>query len=619
MNKAKETQPQREKSNRLALLWYAHPRIAILLSLVAINLAVILLFTAVLALLSGNGFLEELAYIFTYTMCSDGIYDFVNSQEDLACFIVKIVLTVVQMLIFSGALIGFSTDVIQSAIDRRLNNLGAIHLKGHYVFLNWSSIGPHIIYDLSFLEGEKNVVILCKEERADVINSIQNIFIENGKKTKGLRIFVKQGSPDSVKHLSDVSLGDARYVGVLAVECEDVGESSMSASDLCAVKTLFNILPIVKNANIVVETENADTVTKIESLLDTIDPQLNRRVIAFAHNRVLGHILGRVAVNSNYSALYHSLLSYDGCEFYGIPPMDVEEALQTFDGCIPIANYDDDDETDETGKTAVDRLYVLSYDKKLPRRKACASFVKPLPYRENVRKEDFTLFIFAETSKANFVVDELTRFNAASGSSIKVLSHTYQDDISAVIQEVAQTQGKKKILLLSDKSGNVGREDTDIFLSALALKLGGCLDENIEVLAEIVNPSNFNSLQNFGVMSVIVSNRIISLFMVQMLTHSGAKKFYRDIISTNGDNGTDMVDIDILKAEELFAFEGDTVAFSCKAELVQSFFAASGKTRNCIGVKFAGESEIRFLCDDMDAKKEIALRKSDELILVSYH
>jgi hypothetical protein len=78
------------------------------------------------------------------------------------------------------------------------------------------------------------------------------------------------------------------------------------------------------------------------------------------------------------------------------------------------------------------------------------------------------------------------------------------------------------------------------------------------------------------------------------------------------------VDIDILKAEELFSFEGDTVAFSCKAELVQSFFAASGKKRNCIGVKFAGESEIRFLCDDMDEQKEIALRKSDELILVSY-
>ncbi len=61
------------------LLWYSHPRAAIALSLVAVNLLVIALFTAILSIVSGNGFFEELAYIFTYTMCSDGIYDFVNS------------------------------------------------------------------------------------------------------------------------------------------------------------------------------------------------------------------------------------------------------------------------------------------------------------------------------------------------------------------------------------------------------------------------------------------------------------------------------------------------------------------------------------------------------------
>ena len=109
-------------------------------------------------------------------MCSDGIYDFVNSQEDIVCFTIKIVLTVLQMVIFSGALIGFTTDILQSTIDKRLNNLGKINLSDHYVLLNWSSIGAHLIYDLSFLEGEKNIVILSEEDREYVSNSIQNIF-----------------------------------------------------------------------------------------------------------------------------------------------------------------------------------------------------------------------------------------------------------------------------------------------------------------------------------------------------------------------------------------------------------------------------------------------------------
>ena len=175
---------EKKKSNKFLLLWYSHPRAAIALILVLVNLLVIALFTVILSIVSGNPFFDELAYLFTYTMCSDGIYDFVNNQDDLACFIIKIVLTVVQMVIFSGALIGFTTDVLQSTIDKRLRNAGKLILKNHYVFLNWSSIGPNLIYDLSFLEGDKTVVILSENDTEDVLTSIQNIFSENNVKMK---------------------------------------------------------------------------------------------------------------------------------------------------------------------------------------------------------------------------------------------------------------------------------------------------------------------------------------------------------------------------------------------------------------------------------------------------
>ena len=55
------------------------------------------------------------------------------------------------------------------------------------------------------------------------------------------------------------------------------------------------------------------------------------------------------------------------------------------------------------------------------------------------------------------------------------------------------------------------------------------------------------------------------------------------------------------------------------SELVQSFYAASEKTRTCIGVKRAGASQIEFLCNNMDEQREIALRRQDELILINYH
>ena len=609
----------KEKTNKFMLLWYSHPRTAIALSLVAINLVVIFIFTTILSLISGNQFFDELAYIFTYTMSGDGIYDFVNQQEDLICFIIKIFLTIIQMIIFSGALIGFTTDILQSTIDKRLNNLDKISLANHYVFLNWSSIGAHLIYDLSFLDGNKNIVILTEEDRDIVLNSIQNIFTENQKKMKKIRLFIKNGNPNSPKHLSDISLEKARYVGILLSNIENDDRHNMSNNDINALKSLFSIMNVAQKANIVVEAENNETVIKIEQLLETINKDLNKRIIVFSHNSVLGHILGKTIINSSFSMLYHNLLSYDGCEFYGISPMDIEEALYTYNDCIPIINYDDDEVIDNHGKFNVDQLYILSDNKQtLGIRDKKQSFIKPLIYQSKTNNDDFTVFVFSQSGNSKFVVDELKKYNKLYKTNVECFSYSYKDDIEKITQQIKETTGKKKILLLSSDDINVENQDEDIFLSALSFKLNGCIDERTEIFAEIINPSNLNPLYNFGVMSVIVSNRIISLFMLQLLTHPGSKKFYRDLISTNKQDSNDVIDLDIVKASDVLEFETQSIKFLCKSEMVQSFYFASNKSCMCIGVKFESSNDILFLCDEMDKKEEIVINKNDELILIEY-
>ena len=604
---------KKDKTNKFMLLWYSHPRMAIALSLIAVNLVVIFLFTTILSLVSGKPFFDELAYIFTYTMSSDGVYDFVNEVDDLVCFIIKIVLALVQMIIFSGALIGFTTDILQSTIDKRLNNLGKISLANHYLILNWSSIGAHLVYDLSFLDGKKNIVILTEEDRSVVLNSIQNIFTENGKKMSNVKLFIKNGNPNSQKHLMDVSIDKAKYIGILLSNQENDGLHQMSSRDVSALKSLFTIMNVAKQANIVVEVENHDTVVKMENLLDTIDKDLNKRIIVFSHNSVLGHILGKTLVNPTYSALYHTLLSYDDCEFYGIAPMPLDDALLTYNDCIPIVNYDDD------GNSTLDQLYVLSTNEQfLGVRGEKKSFVKPLSYKIDMQADEFTVFVFSPAGASKFVTDELNAYVKANGGKLVCHAYSYKDDIEKVANDIRATEGKKKILLLSSDDEAVENQDEEIFLSALAFKLKGCVDDNTELLAEIANPANLNPLKNFGVMSVIISNRIISLFMVQLLTHPGSKKFYRDIISTNEEGSQDAVDLTIVKACETLAFEGESITFACKSELVQSFYQASNKTRMCIGIKKVEDSEILFLCDKMDEPFEIVIKPNDELVLVSY-
>jgi hypothetical protein len=369
-------------------------------------------------------------------------------------------------------------------------------------------------------------------------------------------------------------------------------------------------------ANIVVETEDAKVAKKMEQLLDTIDKKLKERIIVFSRNGVLGRILGRTVIDSSYSDIYHTLLSYDDCEFYGIKPMDVEEALYTYNDCIPVINYDDDDKVDENGNKEVDQLYVLSGDKEnLGERKEKRSYVKKLPYRENIQRETFSLFAFTDTDEPTIVIKELEKYNEIYGTSITVYSHTYDDNIEDVMKEIQDCKGKKKIVFLSSSCSR--NKDADIFMAALSLKLGACLDDDVEMISEITNPSNLSSLKNIGVMSVIISNKIISLFMLQLLTHPRSKKFYVDLISTNGESELDEFDLDIIKVGDLLEIENDEITFSCKSELVQSMYMASNKTKMCIGIK-SEQGKISFLCDKMDEEIPLVLHKDDSFILIDY-
>ncbi|MBR5448774.1 MAG: hypothetical protein IKV43_02195, partial [Clostridia bacterium] len=463
-------------NDRIRGLWYSHPRVAIALTLLGINLVIIAIFTCILTLISGNSFFEELAYIFTYTMSADGLYDFVNGVDDLKCFIVKMVLAVIQMVIFSGALIGFTTDVLQTTIDARINNLGKINLKDHYVFLNWSGIGPRLVYDLSFLEGNKSIIILADMEREEVINSIESIFTDNKRKMRGMRIFVKQGDPMSSKHLDDISLDRAKYIGIFLSDTDGEEKDGISARDIGAIKTLLSMMNVNVDANIVVEAEDSKTVEKIDSLAALSGSGIEKHVMSFSHNALIGYILGRSLVNPLYDDVYKELLDYDGVEIYGIEPQDVEDALYTLSNCIPVVNYDDDDAVAEDGTVSADHLYVLSENRaSIGKRAAKECFVRPLPYRENRRSGSFTVFIVSQDEKHGFITNELDKYAATSNMTVKCKTYGYGEDLERLMADVANANGAKKVLLLSADDA-VENADADVFLAALELKLRGNLD-----------------------------------------------------------------------------------------------------------------------------------------------
>ena len=154
----------------------------------------------------------------------------------------------------------------------------------------------------------------------------------------------------------------------------------------------------------------------------------------------------------------------------------------------------------------------------------------------------------------------------------------------------------------------------------LELKLRSKAIDNLEIYCEVVNPNNLKSLQNLGVVSIIVSNKIISLFMIQLLTHPNSRKFYRDVIVSNEiDSGVGTLDFDIVKAKEVLEFE-DTLTFKTYAEFVQSFYHASNKTKMVIGMNkhVDNDDKLLFFCDGMDKEVNLVIEKEDQLIVINY-
>ena len=154
---------------------------------------------------------------------------------------------------------------------------------------------------------------------------------------------------------------------------------------------------------------------------------------------------------------------------------------------------------DENGERAPDQLYVLSDNlQTLGVRKNKTSFVRELLYRENDERERFTVFIVSADNKPNFVVEELDKYALHSNIGVEYRSYRYGDGLVELKADLAQTEGRKKVLLLSSAT-NGNTQDAEVFLSALDLKLNAELDASTEVYAEIVNPANVKALQNLGV------------------------------------------------------------------------------------------------------------------------
>ena len=576
---------RRKQPNKLKLFYYSHPYFVIFNLLIIYNVILIaaasLVMTYLMRGIEQDGFtmgldwtsyLKNLEYCLVFTMNTGGIYD----KAPNTVVVLKIILSVLQMVTFTGALIGLATSILQSMFDRRIHNLGKVKIKHHFVILEWSAVGPNLVRELSFMKGDKTIVILSSLNRDTIQEEIDNLFLETGTPKKHLKIFVKQGNPSSRKALKEINVDKAASIAILGASS---WLSSSKQNDSTSFKILMSVMSITKKANIVIETDDPEVTKNIHDLMEA-SAELNKAHISiFSRNTIVGHVLAKAALNANYPDLYYSLFSFRGGSFYALDkPYSVEEAFARYPNCLPTFRY----ETQE-GK---ELLYFNAVQESAVRKGLFKKkYTSSAPFKVNLLKNSFSLYVIGENDRSDAIKIAVEQHNALGEGKVNLKILPTNVDIDELLKEVGHAKGKRKILILSDNNAEEENLDGNVFLSLIKIKANKELSKDVEVFAEIFEPSNRFSLEALDISGVIIANQIVAVYMTQLLCHVESHKLFEDLLMPDSDSS---VAFEIRQGKELLDINAP-IEFASKGEFIHAVFVSSNEEYLPMG--FIGEKK----------------------------
>ena len=582
---------RKKQPNRLKLFYYSHPYFVIFNVLIIYNVILIalaaLLMTYLMRGITSDGFTwafnldcywKNLEYCVVFTMNNGGIYN----EAPISVIILKIVLSILQMITFTGALIGLATSILQSMFDHRIHNVGKIKIKHHYVILEWSAVGPNLVRELSFMRGNKTIVILSNKNRDEIQEEIDDLFLETGTEKKHLKIFVKNGNPSSRKALKEINIDKAESIAILGAS------SWLNASeqnDSISFKILMSVISLTKNANIVIETDDQDVTKNIHDLMQASSELRNAKISLFSRNTIVGHVLAKTAINADYPNLYYSLLSFRNGSFYAIDKdYSVSEALSRYSSCLPAFRY----------KCNEDKEYLfVNAEKETDIRKNLLKKKRDseAPFKKKIIKSSFTLYVIGKNERSEAIDYAVRQHNALDEGKVNLKILPTDCDVNELLEEIASIQGKKKILILSDNNAQEENIDANVFLSLIKIKANKELSKDIEVFAEIFEPSNRFSLEALNISGVIIANQMVAVYMTQLLCHAESHKLYEDLLLPHSDAE---IDFEIRQAKELLNIK-ENLEFSSRGDFIYALYNSSKQEYLPIG--FIGEKKRLGLTD----------------------
>jgi len=260
----------------------------------------------------------------TFTMILDaGCIESVISDPgstNIVLVIFCLIIIVVCMITFTGALIGYATSVVSNLIENANANSIRLRISGHVAVLGWNTRAAEIINDLLYCRDRQKVVVLSDGDREAILQEITErlkdtierenkaleatvrqkpwlermIFMSRNKLRNNVAVIVRQGDIFSAVHLNNIQLEKAKSIIILgrdlrsAIHEGESAEEETEKSDSRTIKALIQVVDIAgktssaDNQKVVVEVENKWTGELVDSIIEAKQAISKDRVVPFS-------------------------------------------------------------------------------------------------------------------------------------------------------------------------------------------------------------------------------------------------------------------------------------------------------------------------------------------------
>ena len=165
----------------LSLYVVKRPAGAILLGILLLNVSLLIVASIIIANLAPEslkyrGFWDSVFYTISMILDAGCIQYIVSDigEASVGLIIVCLIVIMVGMITFTGAVIGYITNYISNFILNAKSGARALKISNHTVILNWNSRASEILNDLLYTNKKEVIVILVQSGAGQIEKEIED-------------------------------------------------------------------------------------------------------------------------------------------------------------------------------------------------------------------------------------------------------------------------------------------------------------------------------------------------------------------------------------------------------------------------------------------------------------